>query len=164
MFEKIKEKFNAKVIIHTSEASYLNSGENIVPDGTNLFTSVIVRLFAEKVLRKHTYEPCKPDILVDASLDLKEFGFTGYIIHTPGHTVGSMSVIVDEEVALVGDTMFGVSGWSVFPPYATDINQMIKSWGRLLETNCYLFIPSHGTANSRALVQKDYDKRSVGQG
>lgn len=27
------------------------------------------------------------------------------------------------------------------------------------EANCSLFIPSHGSANSRLLVQKDYEKR-----
>jgi hydroxyacylglutathione hydrolase len=69
-----------------------------------------------------------------------------------------MSIVVDNEVALVGDTMFGVLKWSVFPPYANDVKQMVKSWGLLLDTNCPVFIPSHGSANGRPLVQKDYDR------
>jgi hydroxyacylglutathione hydrolase len=98
--------------------------------------------------------------LVNSSLDLKEFGFEAYIIHTPGHTIGSMSIVVDNEVALVGDTLFGIFKWSVFPPYANDVKQLVKSWGILLDTNCPVFIPSHGSANSRSLVQNDYDKRN----
>ena len=79
-----------------------------------------------------SYEPCQPDILVNSSLDLKEFGFSAFIIHTPGHTIGSMSIVVDNEVAIVGDTMFGVFKCSVFPPYANDVKQMVKSCGILL--------------------------------
>ena len=82
------------------------------------------------------------------------------MIHTPGHTAGSMSLIIDDELAVVGDTMFGVFRWSVFPPFAEDEKLMIKSWGRLLETKCSEFIPSHGTANSRLSVQKEYNKRN----
>jgi glyoxylase-like metal-dependent hydrolase (beta-lactamase superfamily II) len=82
-------------------------------------------------------------------------GFNAYILHTPGHSSGSVSIIVDDEIALVGDTMFGIFPWSVFPPFADDVKQMTESWGKLLETNCRLFLPGHGTANKRSLVQKN---------
>ena len=157
---RIKKKYNARVFVHETEASYLTTGNNIIPDGTNIITRTLINLFANSVFPGLSYEPCQPDILVNSSLDLKEFGFEAYIIHTPGHTIGSMSIVVDNEVALVGDTMFGVFKWSVFPPYANDVKQLVKSWGILLDTNCPVFIPSHGSANSRSLVQNNYDKRS----
>jgi hydroxyacylglutathione hydrolase len=50
--------------------------------------------------------------------------------------------------------------YSVFPLYAYDIRQMIDSWGKLLDTGCSVFIPSHGSSNSRALVQKGYNNKS----
>jgi glyoxylase-like metal-dependent hydrolase (beta-lactamase superfamily II) len=99
---------------------------------------------------------------VDNLLDLNDLGINACIMHTPGHTSGSISVIVDDEIAIVGDTMFGVFGGSVFPPFAENVLQMIQSWGKLLQTNCKVFIPSHGTANSRSLVEKDYVKRVQG--
>jgi len=105
------------------------------------------------------YKPCQYDVLVDDKFELDDFGFNACIIHTPGHTIGSMSVVIDDEVAIVGDTMFGIFSGSAFPPYADDIKEMLTSWGKLLETNCSVFIPGHGSANSRSLVQKDYDKR-----
>jgi glyoxylase-like metal-dependent hydrolase (beta-lactamase superfamily II) len=82
-------------------------------------------------------------------------------MHTPGHTRGSLSIVVDDEIALVGDTMFGVFKGSVFPPYAENAGVMIQSWGKLLDTSCRLFIPSHGTANSRSLVERDFARRRV---
>jgi glyoxylase-like metal-dependent hydrolase (beta-lactamase superfamily II) len=127
--------------------------------GTNLITGIIVKMFAKRFLSESRYEPCMYDYLVDSVFELKDFGFNAYILHTPGHTAGSVSVIIDNEVAIVGDTMFGIFKWSVFPPYANDIRQMIYSWGSLLETRCSLFLPGHGSANDRPLVQRCYNKK-----
>jgi hydroxyacylglutathione hydrolase len=157
---RIKKKYNAQVFVHETEASFLTTGNNIKPKGTNIITRSLLKLFANSAFLRLGYKPCHPDILVNYSLNLKDFGFEAYIIHTPGHTIGSMSIVVDNEVALVGDTMFGVFKWSVFPPFANDVKQIVKSWGVLLDTNCSVFIPSHGSANSRALVQNNYDKRN----
>ena len=157
--QRIKEKFKCSVLIQSTELSSLSNGENILPNGTTVFTWSIIKLFGKRLFQKFKYEPCQPDKLIDSQYDLNEFGFNAFLLHTPGHTAGSISLIIDNEIALVGDTMFGVFRWSVFPPYALDSIQMVKSWGLLLKTNCSLFIPSHGTANNRNLVQKDYDKR-----
>lgn len=156
---RIKNKFKALVIVQKEEAGYLSDGDNVLPDGTTIFTRTIVNVLGKRFFSGFKYEPCSYDLLVDSSLDLKSFGFNAYLMHTPGHTIGSMSFIIDDEIAIVGDTMFGVFKWSVFPPYAEDKGLMIKSWGKLLETKCIKFLPSHGTANSRFLVQKDYNQR-----
>ncbi|MDD4374510.1 MAG: MBL fold metallo-hydrolase [Bacteroidales bacterium] len=157
---RIKSKFNASVIIHKNEVGYLLKGDNILPKGTTFITRPMVKVFSKLFSSSlFKYDPCEPDLVVDSYYDLKDIGFHAYLIHTPGHTIGSMSLIVDDEIAMVGDTMFGVFKWSVFPPYAEDEKIMIKSWGKLLATNCLIFIPSHGTENFRLLVQKDYKKR-----
>jgi hydroxyacylglutathione hydrolase len=156
---KIKEKYRTSVIVQKNEAMYLTTGNNILPKGTTLLTRPIVNILGRRLFTRLKYEPCKYDLLVDSLFDLRDFGFNAYLLHTPGHTIGSMSVIIDNEIAIVGDTLFGIFKWSVFPPYAQDVKQMIHSWGKLLETNCSVFIPSHGFANSRQLVQRDYNKR-----
>jgi len=155
----IKEKYMAQVILHKTEAKCLASGKNILPQGTNFFSGTLVKLFAKPFLRLSGYDPCKHDILVDSLFDLKETGFNGNIMHTPGHTEGSLSVIIDNEIALAGDTLFGIFRNSVFPPFADDINKLVKSWGDLLKTGCSVFIPSHGSAITRELLQKEYDRR-----
>ena len=156
---KIKEKYSPLVIIQINEAEFLTTGDNILPGGTTFFTRPLVNIFGRQLFPMLRYKPCKPDLTVDSFFDLTEFGFNGYLMSTPGHTAGSMSLIIDDEIAVVGDTMFGLLWWSVFPPYAEDVNQMIQSWGKLLETNCSIFLPSHGTAKRRSIVQKDYTRR-----
>lgn len=156
---RIREKYKAQVVIHRSEAQYLAAGNNILPVGTNPFAEFITSLFAGKINSFARYQPCNHDIVVDETLDLSDSGFNAYLIHTPGHTQGSISIIVDNEIALVGDTMFGIFPWTAMPPFATDKRQLMKSWEKLLETLCKVFIPSHGASIKRSLVEKDLIKR-----
>lgn len=158
---KLQEKYEAKVIAHIAEGPYLAKGENSGTHGTHALTRLIIASLGKLFARRSFYEPCRPNLQVDPSFDLREFGFKARVLHTPGHTAGSLSVIVDDEIALVGDAMFGVFPGSVFPPYAEDTGQLVASWGKLLATHCRLFLPAHGSADSRKLVQKDYDKRKT---
>jgi glyoxylase-like metal-dependent hydrolase (beta-lactamase superfamily II) len=54
--------------------------------------------------------------------------------------------------------MFGVVKNAVFPPYADDVETMIKSWKKLLDTRCQLFLPGHGNEINRRLLEKEYEK------
>jgi glyoxylase-like metal-dependent hydrolase (beta-lactamase superfamily II) len=70
-----------------------------------------------------------------------------------------MSVIVGDEIAIVGDTMVGTFPGKIFPPFADDVEGVVQSWGKLLETGCRLFLPAHGSGNSRELVEKLWRER-----
>ena len=156
---KLQDKYNARVIVHRSEGPFLARGEAIIPKGTNLLGRLLIDRLGKKLAPRLTCPPCCPDILVDDALSLADLGFNARIVHTPGHSPGSQSVVVDDEIALVGDAMFGIFPGSVFPPFANDARQMVESWEKLLATGCRLFLPSHGTEDNRELLQKDYDKR-----
>jgi hydroxyacylglutathione hydrolase len=160
---KIKEKYNARVIIHQCETKYLISGENILPAGTSFIPKFLVRVFTKQFISFARCQPCNFDYTIDNIFDLSNFGFNAYLMHTPGHTQGSISLIIENDIALVGDTMFGILWWSVFPPFASDPSQMLNSWEKLLKTKCKIFIPSHGSANKRSLVEKDFNKRYAAQ-
>jgi hydroxyacylglutathione hydrolase len=153
---KIKRVFCAEVIVNKEEAGYLIRGENIIPRGTNIFTRFIVNILVPALKIKLSFEPCQPDIITDKRFDLQPYGINAYILHTPGHSLGSQSVIIDDEIALTGDAMFGVFPGSVFPPFADKKDELIASWAKLLETKCFLYLPSHGTVNSRELLQREY--------
>jgi hydroxyacylglutathione hydrolase len=153
---KIKERYNTRIIVHKTEAKYLKRGSTTLPNGTNGATGFLVDVLGKRIQSRYGYEPLKHDILVDLKYDLTPFGFKEYIIHTPGHSKGSMSMVVDHEIAIVGDTMFGVFGNSVYPPFADNPEIMIDSWGNLLSTGCSSFLPGHGKEISRELLEKQY--------
>jgi len=147
------------VIIHGNEAHFLKSGTSPVPDGTVTYSKAIIKMLSGISSSIGKYRSCRHDILVESRYELGNFGIDAYILHTPGHTAGSVSIVINDEIAIVGDTMFGIFPGSVFPPFAEDPRQLINSWGQLLDTGCSLFLPSHGSANTRELVQKEYHKR-----
>jgi glyoxylase-like metal-dependent hydrolase (beta-lactamase superfamily II) len=156
---RIKREYGAKVIVNEREAACLEQGKNILPHGTVFISRFIINHIAPHLSERLNYEGCRADILVDQHFDLKELGFNCYILHTPGHSPGSQSIIIDDEIALTGDAMFGVFPGSIFPPFAENEDELIKSWGRLLATNCSVFIPAHGTPDSRNLVKREFEKR-----
>ena len=115
-------------------------------------------VFGKKMQSRYEYDPADPDIYVDEKYDLKPLKLNAHIIHTPGHSKGSMSIVIDNEIALVGDAMFGVFGKSIYPPFADNPEILIESWGKLLDTGCSSFLPGHGKEISRELVEKQYYK------
>jgi hydroxyacylglutathione hydrolase len=150
----LQRRYGAKVIVHKAEAERLKRGESPLPAGTFFFTKAMVRLASAVGRKAPAYDPCHPDVAVNEASDLAVPGCR--LLHTPGHSPGSISVIVEDQIALVGDAMFGVFPHGIFPPFADDIRLMVSSWSSLLETGCQLFLPGHGTANHRGLVEEAY--------
>ncbi|MGD0341716.1 MAG: MBL fold metallo-hydrolase [Bacteroidales bacterium] len=157
--ERIKRVYGAKVIINEYEASFLRKGTNSPTRGSNTVTGFILRLFCPVFSSVKFYRALEPDIITSKSFDFEIIKESVIIIHTPGHTPGSQSVIVDNEIAVVGDAMFGVFPGSVFPPFAFDAKELVGSWGKLLATKCSLYLPSHGSEDSIELVERDYNSR-----
>jgi glyoxylase-like metal-dependent hydrolase (beta-lactamase superfamily II) len=155
---RLKNKYNCKIIVQEGEADYLKHGNAPLPKGTNLATGFIVDIFRTRFQQYYKYEPADPDIIVSEKHDLNHFGFNAYIIHTPGHSKGSMSIIFDNEIVLVGDTLFGVFKNSIYPPFADAPETMVQSWSKLLETDCKLFLPGHGKGINRELLEKRYSE------
>jgi hydroxyacylglutathione hydrolase len=154
---RIKSLFGAKVIVHESESALLSNGKNSITRGAIPILRFLLNFVnGDKWLSKITYAPCGYDILVQGEYSLSDIHPKTFILPTPGHSIGSMSVIVNAEVAIVGDAMFGVFKNSIFPPWAKDTKQMVESWKLLLDTGCETFLPGHGTAVRRELLQKQY--------
>ena len=149
----------AKVLVHKAEAGCLEQGYCEFPKGTMWFSkilSVIGRAFAKKL---GEYAPVSPDIMISQRFDLQEYGIDGYILPTPGHTAGSLSVVIEGNHAIVGDTLFNIFKNSVLPPFADDQKALLKSWGDLLAIGCEYFYPAHGRPFTRDRLTKTYEEQ-----
>ena len=163
----LKEKYPSKIIVQRNEADYLRQGNTPLPGGTNILTKFLVVVEKSGVGRslvRYNYRPADPDVEVDGTFCLNEFGIDAHVIHTPGHSPGSLSVVVNDEVALVGDTVFGVFRGSVFPPFADDTSVLIESWDKLLKTGAMIFLPGHGVERSRKELQNGYHSLTLKEG
>ena len=147
---------NAKILVHKAEASCLAQGYCAFPKGTMWFPKIMSAI--GRALNKWVgrYAAVAPDIAIAKRFDLRPFGIDGYILPTPGHTAGSLSVVIEDNHAIVGDTLFNVFKHSVYPPYANDREGLLKSWKKLLEIRCEYFYPGHGKPFARERLQKTY--------
>jgi glyoxylase-like metal-dependent hydrolase (beta-lactamase superfamily II) len=151
---KIAAKFGARVFAHEADAAFLREGRAVIPQGTMPVTRGLVRVFGSWIGPAFNFRPCPCDVYGDNAPDFKALGLNIRIMPTPGHTAGSVSVIVDEELALVGDSLFGIFKNSAMPPFADDPAELVRSWDKLLSTGCSTFLPGHGRAISKDLLRR----------
>ncbi len=155
---RIKAAYATTLIIQQEEAGYLSRGENPMIYGTTRFVRTLTNLLGKRILARTSYPPATVDRTFDETLDLRSFGVNAYALHTPGHSAGSASVIVAGEIVLAGDALFGVFRGAAFPPFADLPLVLIESWKKLLDTGCKLFLPAHGGAVTRDVLQREYEK------
>jgi glyoxylase-like metal-dependent hydrolase (beta-lactamase superfamily II) len=91
-------------------------------------------------------EAVTPDIVMDDTYDLDEFGIAGKVIHTPGHSQSSVTIALDNGEVLVGDLMReekpGVVGFGMF---CEDLLTAMDSAKRIAALNPRVIYLSHGT-------------------
>ena len=95
------------------------------------------------------FMPRQKDLIIsgDTGEILKGIGIDGVIIATPGHTDDSISVVLSDGSAFVGDVamnFFGVCGIRHRPIYIKDIDQVYASWDHLKEFGATTIYSSHG--------------------
>ena len=156
----VQQKYGAKVLVHQSESVNLKTGQNRTPIGTLPFSKMLISVFETFFTKNFGYQPCEPDMEIGGPFSFDNLGVDWQVIYTPGHSIGCLSLIVDQEIALVGDAMFGMFPKSVLTPFAEDVPQLVKTWNTLLETPCSLFIAGHGWAVTREKLSRNYIKMS----
>lgn len=50
-------------------------------------------------------KPFNADIIVNHQMDLTSFGLPGFLLHTPGPTAGSLSIVFGDGQAIIGDLL-----------------------------------------------------------
>lgn len=102
-----------------------------------------------KLLKNHLPQACRPihpNISIDStSFDLHCYGVEGRIIHTPGHTDCSISVILNSSEAIVGDMLVPspITGEVCVAYLATDEKSLFNSLHTVLGL-AHTFYGGHG--------------------
>jgi glyoxylase-like metal-dependent hydrolase (beta-lactamase superfamily II) len=143
---------NCRVIVHKDEVDYLRRGVTFTGN-TRQFnvwlklldkvTSPFIRLNYTPVILNEN------DIVISDNYDLYDLtGIKARIIHTPGHSRGSVSLLLENGTCFVGDVAMNtlmIFGQRQRPIEAENYNEVYKSWQKLIHCGAKTIYPSHGS-------------------
>lgn len=141
---EVVRRFNPEVIVHKNDAGHLTDGFAPLPCGTRLATRLLTKVGNVLMKGRGRFEPVEPSVIVDDTYDLAQHGVPGMLRHTPGHTSGSMTVMLENGECIVGDTLFNVRPFSFYPPFANDERMLCETIVGLSTCGCTTFHPGHG--------------------
>lgn len=84
-----------------------------------------------------------PDIPLSESTNLNDYGIPARIIELPGHTDGSIALLLDDGRFISGDTFFNL-GKPTFAHIAVDFDTLYKNRERLDSLGITTVYPGHG--------------------
>lgn len=147
----------APIAVHAADAEALRQGRNdpavLVPHG---LVSRIVRSLPLN-LGGAPVPGITPQRTFTEAWRLDEFGIPGEVVPTPGHTPGSVSVVLDDGRALIGDLLMGgmlSPQRPTWPFFVWDASALRASVARLIELGVRTFYPVHGGPFEAPAVQK----------
>ena len=155
--EELKKFTGATVVVHQNEFENLKSGFTRVPSGITPTTRIISGIGKFLFPRYASPRPFVADRTVNDESDLAEYGINGKIIPTPGHTNGSLSVLVGTTL-LAGDTFLNIRNGMVFPHFVNDPRQLLETWKDLFIREIELIYPGHGEKFRIEMAKSDYDR------
>jgi glyoxylase-like metal-dependent hydrolase (beta-lactamase superfamily II) len=143
----IKTQTRAKVMVHQAERHLLEKGTVVIPPGLTPIHKAASFLGNRYFKNIFQFPPCPVDREISKKFSLEEFGIDGEIVPTPGHTKGSLSILLKSGEAFVGDLAvnylpFGLGGY--LPPYGENISHILDGWETLLKSGASVFYPGHG--------------------
>jgi len=130
----------APVAIHRLDAAAPRRGRNPPLRPTDPLGYLI-----RAVLRRRG-PPFEPDILLDGETSLARFGVDAMVLPTPGHTPGSVSVLLSSGEAVVGDLLAGGTlrrHHARYPYFAEDLEQLRGSLRALMQRSPTTLLPGH---------------------
>ena len=142
---QLKEAMSAPTAIHPADAAVMENGRNQATKPTSRRAKLLHWLVNDE------FPPVRPDIFLTDKMSLQGFGVEGKVVYTPGHTAGSISVLLSSGEAIVGDLLMGGwlggmfrSGQPGYPYYADDVGQIRTSVKTLLDLGATRFFVGHG--------------------
>lgn len=147
----IRELTGARIAMHQADKKQLEKDRMTWPPGVTSWGKLSKWLF-KPVLSLLPFELPQVDVLLDdEGLSLEQYGVSGSIIHTPGHSPGSVSVLLDTGGAFVGCMAQNSLPFCLrprLPIYSQDIEKVKMSWQVLIARGAKTIYPGHGKSFS----------------
>ncbi|WP_051313119.1 MBL fold metallo-hydrolase [Sporocytophaga myxococcoides] len=162
---QLKKLLNVPILAHQSDLEAYTSGK---ADITTLKPNNPQWKLFKAMIKDQRARAFQPDILMkdDTDFSISNWGIRGKVIHTPGHTPGSISIILDNGEAIIMDMLAtGILLGGIMlnsrikhPPFHDDLRQLKSSFEKVISENGSRYYLGHGGPVSRELVIKYYNK------
>jgi len=153
----LKVLTGAKLALHHIEVEWLERSLTPMPPGVTPWGRALMSLNG-LFMPFIKLPPAKVDVpLGDGGLSLADYGVPGRVLHSPGHTAGSVSVLLDTGEAFVGDLAMNAFPLRLspgLPVLAEDPAAVVRSWRRLLESGATTVYPAHGKPFSADVIRE----------
>jgi glyoxylase-like metal-dependent hydrolase (beta-lactamase superfamily II) len=126
------------------------------PPGLTAWARILIALAGLYQLRVKIPATKVDLVLGDEGLSLAEYGIPGRVLHTPGHSPGSVSVLLETGEAFVGDLAISALPMRLgpgLPILADDMQQVRESWRLLLDQGAKTVYVAHGTPFSAEIMR-----------
>lgn len=151
----LREETNAKIIAHKNAIPWLAKGEGtVLASWVNLRVNIIFSIneFLSKSVKDTSFPPLQisdDDIIISGDDDktLRDIGIPGQILHTPGHSNDSISVVLDDGRAFIGDIAIDFPkflGTYYRAALIENADQMLESWQKIIDAGALTLYPAHG--------------------
>ena len=155
--KEIKELTGAKIAMHHLEKEWLEKSLKPMPPGVTTWGRILNKILT-MFLPFISIPGTNVDIVIgNEGLSLEEYGIPGKVIYTPGHSFGSVSVLLETGEAFVGDmamNMFPLRFSPGLPIFAEDLLKLKGSWKSLLDQGAKMIYPSHGEPFSADIIRR----------
>lgn len=154
---EIKRLTGGKVAINQREKEWVEQALKPMPPPVGLWGKIMTVMF-KWAMSRLSFPGTPVDLaLGDQDFSLENYGINGKVIHTPGHTSGSMSLLLDTGDAFVGDLAMNGLPMRIgagMPIFAEDTNAIKKSWRSLLNNGAKRIYSAHGKPFPADKLQK----------
>lgn len=153
----VKTLTNCKVAINHREKEWVEQALRPLPPGIGIWGAVMAVLMRITALFVKFPASSVDIALEDAEFPLHPFGVKGKVIYTPGHSSGSMSLLLDTGEAFIGDLAMGGFPTRIgpgMPIFGDDRNTIKASWKLLLNSGAKWIYPAHGNPFSADVLKK----------
>ncbi len=145
--KEIKDLTGAKIALHHLEKEWLEKSLKSMPPGVTTWGHILGKIMTV-LLPLISIPGTNVDVVIgDEGFLLDEYGIPGKVIHTPGHSSGSVSILLETGEAFVGDmsmNKFPLRFSPGLPIFAEDAVRLNESWKLLLNQGAKMIYPSHG--------------------
>jgi hydroxyacylglutathione hydrolase len=157
---ELRQRLQAPTAIHGLDAENLQNG-TVVPSQPTGWDARVMR--QTPMYKNPVMSRIEPDLLLTDGFDLSSYGLAGKVVHTPGHTPGHSSVMLESGEVIAGDAIAGnlfFHGQPSHPPFHDDLPSALKSIEVLLSLQPSRFYVGHRGPLETARVRRWLDRTS----